>query len=48
MAFDDHSRVAFSQLHTDEKAAIAYHRPLGVKVVRVMTDNVLYREELAA
>ena len=45
---DDHSRVAFSQIHTDEKApsavafleaAVAYYKSLGITVERVMTDN---------
>jgi transposase InsO family protein len=45
---DDHSRVAFSQIHPDEtkesavpflKAAVAYYASLGVAVSRVMTDN---------
>jgi len=45
---DDHSRVAFSQIHPDEtkesavpflKAAVAYYASLGVTVSRVMTDN---------
>jgi transposase InsO family protein len=48
VAIDDHSRVAFSQIHPDEKkasavahlkAAVAYYRRLGVTVTRVMTDN---------
>lgn len=45
---DDHSRVAFSQIHADEKApsavafleaAVAYYKSLGITVERVMTDN---------
>ena len=45
---DDHSRLAFSQIHPDEtkesavpflKAAVAYYASLGVTVGRVMTDN---------
>ena len=45
---DDASRLAFTQIHTDEKAvsaiaflkaAVAYYKSLGIKVTRVMTDN---------
>ena len=45
---DDHSRVAFSQLHADETAetaaafladALAYYRRLGITGRRVLTDN---------
>ena len=45
---DDHSRVAFSRILTDEKkesavaflkAAVAYHSRPGINVGRVMTDN---------
>lgn len=48
VAIDDHSRLAFSQIYSDEKqgsavtflrAAIQHYRQLGVKVDRVMTDN---------
>ena len=48
VCIDDHSRVAFSQIHSDEtkasavphlKAAVAYYASLGVTVSRVMTDN---------
>jgi transposase InsO family protein len=48
VCIDDHSRVAFSQVHPDEKAgsavaflkaAVAYYRSLGIKIERVMTDN---------
>jgi len=48
VCIDDHSRVAFSQIHPDEtaqsavphlKAAVAYYAGLGVAVSRVMTDN---------
>lgn len=48
VCIDDHSRVAFSQIHPDEtkqsavpflKAAVAYYARLGVTVSRVMTDN---------
>ena len=48
VCIDDASRVAFSQIMTDEKkgsavaflkAAVAYYTSLGVTVERVMTDN---------
>ena len=48
VCIDDASRVAFSQILTDEKAvsavaflraSVAYYDSLGVKVSRVMTDN---------
>lgn len=48
VAIDDHSRLAFTQLHANEKAvsaikhlkaAVAWYRKLGVNVERVMTDN---------
>ena len=48
VAIDDHSRLSFSQIHPNEKAAsaivhlkaaIAWYKKLGVKVERVMTDN---------
>jgi transposase InsO family protein len=48
VCIDDHSRVAFSQIHPDEtkesavpflKAAVAYYASLGVTIRRVMTDN---------
>jgi transposase InsO family protein len=48
VCIDDASRVAFSQILADQKkesaaaflrAAVAYYAGLGVKVVRVMTDN---------
>ncbi len=48
VCIDDASRLAFSQILPDEKkgsaiafltAAVAYYQSLGVKVVRVMTDN---------
>jgi transposase InsO family protein len=48
VCIDDHSRVAFSQILPDEKAAsavpflkaaVAYYKSLGVTVTRVMTDN---------
>lgn len=48
VCIDDASRIAFSQIHPDEKtesaiaclkAALAYYESLGVTVRRVMTDN---------
>jgi len=48
VAIDDHSRVGFSQMLTDETAksacafllaALRYYRNLGVSVAQVMTDN---------
>ena len=48
VCIDDHSRVAFSEIKSDEtadsavpflKAAVAYYKSLGVIVTRVMTDN---------
>jgi len=48
VAIDDHSRLAFTQIHADEKAksaiqhlkaAVAWYRKLGVKVAGVLTDN---------
>lgn len=48
VAIDDHSRLSFSQIHTNEKAvsaiahlkaAVRWYKKLGVKVERVMTDN---------
>jgi transposase InsO family protein len=48
VCIDDASRLAFSQIHPDEKkesavsflkAALAYYASLGVTVTRVMTDN---------
>jgi transposase InsO family protein len=48
VCIDDASRVAFSQVMTDEKkesavaflkAAVAYYASLGITVARVMTDN---------
>jgi transposase InsO family protein len=47
-AIDDHSRVAYSEIHDDEKGvtaagflerAIAFYDTLGVTVERVITDN---------
>ena len=48
VCIDDHSRVAFAKIMSDEKrrsaiaflkAALAYYASLGIKVERVMTDN---------
>lgn len=48
VAVDDHSRVAFTQILSDQnkhaaiahlKAAVDYYRALGITVTRVMTDN---------
>ena len=48
VCIDDASRIAFSQIHPNEKkesavaflhAAVEYYRSLGVAVTRVMTDN---------
>jgi transposase InsO family protein len=48
VAIDDHSRLAFTQIHADEKAksaiqhlkaAVAWYGKLGVKVAGVLTDN---------
>ena len=48
VAVDDRSRIAFSQIHPDErfssavahfKAAVAYYSSLGMVVRRVLTDN---------
>jgi transposase InsO family protein len=48
VCIDDHSRVAFAKIMSDEKkrsataflkAALAYYAGLGIKVERVMTDN---------
>ena len=48
VAIDDHSRVGFSQVLTDETSkcacaflldALRYYKQLGVRVERVMTDN---------
>jgi transposase len=48
LAIDDHSRVAFAQVLSDEtaksataflKAAVTYYQSLGVSIARVMTDN---------
>ena len=48
VAVDDHSRVAFTDIHPNERkesavsflrAAVAYYATLGVKIQRVITDN---------
>lgn len=48
LAIDDHSRVSFAKVLSDEKAvscvqflrqAVAYYASLGVRIERVMTDN---------
>jgi transposase InsO family protein len=58
VAIDDHSRVGFVQMHTDErkttavdflKAAVAHYAALGVRIQRVLTDNgSAYRSKLFA
>ena len=49
-AIDDHSRVAYVEVHPDERAttcadfarrAIAYYEHLGIRVERIITDNAL-------
>lgn len=48
VAVDDHSRVAFTEIHPDEtrhsaqafvRAAVGYFNRLGVPIQRVLTDN---------
>ena len=48
VAVDDHSRIAFTDIHPDERrasavsflqAAVAYYAKLGVTIQRVITDN---------
>jgi transposase InsO family protein len=48
VAVDDHSRIAFTDVHPDERrtsavsflqAAVAYYAKLGVTIQRVITDN---------
>lgn len=56
-AIDDHSRVAYAEIHNDEKGttaagflhrAIAFYAALGVTVERVITDNAFaYRHSAA-
>ncbi len=58
VAIDDHARVGFVQMHTDErkstavdflKAAVANSAALGVRIQRVLTDNgSAYRSKLFA
>ena len=58
VAIDDHSRVAFVQMHPDEKrpsvvafleAAVAHYKALGVTIKRLITDNgPAYRSQLFA
>lgn len=57
VAIDDHSRVAYVEVLGDEKGdtcarflarATQWMGGRGVAVRHVMTDNVLYREDLAA
>ncbi len=48
VAIDDHSRIAFSAIHKDERglsaaaflvAAVKYYERLGIRIRRVLTDN---------
>lgn len=48
VAIDDHARVAFTDIHPDERApsavqflkdAVAYYKRLGVTIQRLLTDN---------
>ena len=48
VAIDDHARIAFTQMHPDEKkpqavaflrAAVAYYAGLGIVIKRLLTDN---------
>ena len=48
VAIDDHSRIAFSSIHSDETGksvcealikAVRYYRGLGIRYQRVLTDN---------
>ena len=58
VAIDDHSRVGFVQMHSNERkdsavsfllAAVAHYEALGVKVKRLITDNgSAYRSKLFA
>ena len=58
VAIDDHSRVGFVQMHSDEKKAsavkflqdsVAHYAALGVRIERVLTDNgSAYRSKLFA
>ncbi|MFJ4167866.1 IS481 family transposase, partial [Microbacterium sp. NPDC089698] len=56
-AIDDHSRVAYAEIHSDEKGAtaagfleraVAFYASLGVKIERVISDNAFaYRNSTA-
>lgn len=56
-AIDDHSRVAYAEIHDDERGptcakfmerAITFYKALGVTVERVITDNAFaYRHSTA-
>lgn len=58
VAIDDHSRVGFVQIHTDERKdsavsflqnAVAHYAALGVRIERLLTDNgPAYRSRLFA
>lgn len=58
VAIDDHSRVGFVQMHSDErkesavdflKASVAHYKALGVTIKRLLTDNgSAYRSKLFA
>ena len=48
IAIDDHSRIGFTQMHRDERAAstvaflyaaVAYYRRFGITIRRLLTDN---------
>lgn len=48
VCIDDHSRLSFTQIHPDERAvsavahlqaAVAWYASMGIKVIRVLTDN---------
>lgn len=56
-AIDDHSRVAYAEIHDDERGAtaagfldraVAFYAALGVRIERVITDNAFaYRHSVA-
>ena len=56
-AIDDHSRLAYAEIHDDERAdtsagfldrAVAFYATVGVRVERVITDNaIVYRRSHA-
>ena len=59
VAIDDHSRIAFSQLHPNERAdstvrflhaAVAYYQRFGIRIRRLLTDNApcYYSDAFAA